>query len=498
MFKTAPRNKIGKSVFNLSYEKKLMCDMGQLIPILHDEMVPSDVFNIGNQLTIRMQPIVAPIMHEINAYIHYFFVPYRILWDDWEDLITGGVDGSEAPTLPKWTASDYSVGSLWDFFGFPTLVVNGVGRPTDFMRRAYNMIYNEYYRDQNLVSEIDITTAEDVQLRSWEKDYFTSALPWQQRIASPPAFPITGIIDVDGKDAHILIKNTADSATRQMYFKATSGNIEGASVPSSDGYMRWVNPQLEVDLEDSVSFNVADLRLTIATQRWLEVNARAGARLEEFTDGHFNIKPGDARVQRPEYIGGSKTPILISEVLQTSEDGSTPQGNLAGHGISVDSRKIGTYRAREYGIIMGILSIMPRAAYSQGINRQWLTDTKFDYYFPEFANLSEQGIWQAELVALNVGASNKDIFGYQGRWDHMRHKQNLVVGDLRSTYDYWHLARQFSGAQTLNQTFLECDGTSAELKRIFAAPSEPGFIVSVGNIIRAVRPLPITSNPSIL
>ena len=183
--------KPGRSVFDLSYDKKLTCDMGELIPVMCDEMVPGDKFDIGNQIVVRFQPLVAPILHEINAFVHYFFVPYRILWDLWEDFITGGEKGDDASVLPRWNPTNTAVGSLWDYLGFPTGIVPTDALPLDFVRSAYNRIFNEYYRDENLINEV-AETSEVILKRAWEKDYFTSSLPWQQK-GTAPALPISGM-----------------------------------------------------------------------------------------------------------------------------------------------------------------------------------------------------------------------------------------------------------------------------------------------------------------
>lgn len=483
----------GRSVFDLSYEKKFTCDMGELIPIMCDEVVPGDVLAIGNEIVIRFQPMVAPILHEVNVYVHYFFVPNRILWDDWEDFITGGSDGTLAPTLPTWNVSSNGVGSLWDYLGFPTSVTPTGALPVDFPRRAYNRIYNEFYRDQTLITEVAATN-ETILLRAWEKDYFTSALPWQQR-GTAPALPISGVLSVDAKDEAILVHNTNDATDRTMAHAVTTGDIYTGSAPSATGNARWgATTGLEVDLSGGTTFDISDLRLAFQIQKWLERNARAGARYTEFLRSHFGIAPRDDRLDRPEYIGGSKMPVIVSEVLQTGETGTTPQGNMAGHAIAVDRRFVSKYRVNEFGLIMGIMSVMPRTAYSQGVDRQWLKSTKYDYYFPEFANLSEQAVIRAELYANGVSGDNNTVFGYQGRFDELRVKSSKIAGDLRSTYDYWHLGRQFGSAPALNQTFIEC----VPRKDIFAAPSVDGLIVSFGNRIKAIRPLPIMSNPGMI
>ena len=484
----------GRSVFDLSYEKKFTCDMGQLIPVLCDEMVPGDFFKIGNQAIVRFQPLVAPVLHEINIYTHCFFVPYRLLWDEWETFISGGATGDETPTIPTWEPTDTTPdeGSLWDYMGFPTGIDPDGAYPLDFPRRAYNLVYNEYYRDETLITEVALTN-ETILNRCWEKDYFTSSLPWQQR-GTAPALPITGTTFADFSDA--VSGNTADQAVQRVQVGSASDVIYTPSGTYNARLLAALNNNT-VDLSTASTFDIADLRLAFQIQKWMERNARAGARYTEFLQSHFGVSPRDDRLQRPEYIGGSKSPVIISEVLQTSStDGTSPQGNLAGHGISVSDAYCGKYHANEFGLIIGIMSIMPRSAYSQGINRQWLRRTKYDFYFPEFANLSEQAIENAEICATNSAVHNTGIFGYQGRYDEMRYKPNMISGELRTTYDYWHLAREFSTAAppTLNATFVTCDPR----KDIFAAPSEPGLIVSFGNIIKAFRPIPIMSEPGLI
>ena len=470
----------GRTAFDLSYEKKFTCDMAQLIPVMCDEVVPGDIFQIGAQAVIRFQPLVAPILHEVNMYVHYFFVPYRLLWDDWEDFISGGVDGTFADPIPEWEPTDTTVGSLWDFFGFPTGVDPDGAYPIDFPRRAYNFIWNEYYRDETLQTEV-VLTNETILNRDWEKDYFTSSLPWQQR-GTAPALPISG-------HSHAIWPTTVATGTlTNLQYMSTS------LTPSTALSKSFLDNNI-VDLSSATTFDIADLRLAFQIQKWLERNARAGARYTEFLRSHFGVAPRDERLQRPEYIGGCKSPVIISEVLQTSStDATSAQGNLAGHGLTVANQYCGKYHAEEFGLIMGIMSVMPRSAYSQGIDRQWLRRTKYDFYFPEFANLSEQAIINAEIYATGVLADNQNIFGYQGRYDEMRTKNNLIVSQMRSTFDYWHLGRQFASAPALNASFVSC----VPRKDIFAVPSEPGLIVNFGNVIKAIRPLPYMAEPGLI
>jgi len=496
----------GRSAFDLSYEKKFTCDMGQLIPIMCDEIIPGDKIKIGSASVIRFQPLVAPILHEINQYVHYFFVPYRILFDDWEDFITGGIDGDDTTSLPYWTPTDpagYAEGSLWDFLGFPVNIDPELRRPLDFPRRAYNLIYNEYYRDETTIAEVALTN-EAILNRCWEKDYFTSSLPWQQRSSNPPALPISGNIPVTGigKVSTTWGGSQAVHETGGVDVTYTNSRVMGDSTADNYFYVKKESgtnyPDIRVDLSSATTFDVADLRLAFQIQKWMERNARAGARYTEFLKSHFGVSPKDSRLQRPEYIGGSKSNVIISEVLQTSStDLTTPQGNMAGHGISASSSYAGSYNAEEFGLIMGIMSVMPRSSYQNGINRQWLRQTKYDFYFPEFANLSEQAIEEVEICAHDGSTTNNTrLFGYQGRYDELRTKDNMVCSGMRSTFDYWHLGRQFDPASppSLNTAFLTC----TPRKDIFAVPADPGLIVSFANIIKAFRPLPVQSEPGLI
>ena len=413
-----------RSMFDLSYEKKFTCDMGQLIPVCCEEVVPGDFFKIGNQSVIRFQPLVAPVLHEINQYVHYFFVPYRLLWDDWEDFITGGITGDLSPVIPRWTPTNNAIGSLWDFLGFPTGVVPTGALPLDFPRRAYNFVYNEYYRDESLIDEVDETN-EDILNRCWEKDYFTSSLLNQQR-GTAPALPISGLTSAVWSDTPFYWNGSNVTGNSVI---GTYGDKFQTSTDIHHGSLKKALNANTVDLSSATTFDVADLRLVFQIQKWMERNNRAGARYTEFLGAHFGVHPRDDRLQRPEYIGGSKTPVIISEVLQTSQtDATSPQGNLAGHGIAVSDSFCGKYKAEEFGLIIGIMSVMPRTVYQQGINRQWLRRTKYDFYFPEFSNLSEQAVENAEICATATESHNKGLFGYQGRYDEMRTKSSMVCG----------------------------------------------------------------------
>jgi len=509
LFNNVSKLRPGRSVFDLSYEKKFNCDMGELIPVMCDEVVPGDNFQISNELVIRWQPLIKPILHEVNVYVHYFFVPYRLLWDQWEDFITGGPDGTLEPVLPRINPIIEATGegTLWDYLGYPIKVIPTGALPLAFPTNAYNYIWNEYYRDQTLQSE-GLLTGTNIRYRAWEKDYFTSALPWQQRNPIAPSLPIVGTSSAAWEYNDELPVVTANQLAIRVD-EASTGNGIGFSNAGDQIYDQFVQAlnSNTVDLSTASSFDIADLREVVQIQKFLERNARVGARYTEFLGAHFGVNPRDSRLDRPEYIGGTKSPVIISEVLQTSTSGYessptslTPQGNLAGHGITADRNMVGSYKVEEFGLIMGIMSVMPRPVYQQGMPRQWLRETKYDFYFPEFAHLSEQAISQAEIYASNVESENNTLFGYQGKYDEMRVKQNMICGSLRSeadvSLDYWHLGRNFAAAPILDENFITTKNSIR--KDIFAVPSEKGLIVNFANKIKAVRPLPAASNPGLM
>lgn len=480
IYQNVMMNRPGRSVFDLSYQKIFTGDMGKLYPVLCDEVVPGDVWQIGNEIVIRFMPLVAPILHEIYVTVHYFFVPYRLICAhpdidvDWESFITGGEDGDDATVLPTWNVATNTVGSLWDYLGFPLGVDNANARPLIFPMAAYNMIWNDYYRDENVDAEVTVDTQETILSARWEKDYFTSALPWQQRGTSP-AIPLSG----------------TENVAYPGFVSASAFTVQGNSaliVP-----FQSIDEQLlekgTIDFSAAGTFDIEDLRLAVRLQMWMERNARAGARLKEVIRSHFAVDVGDHRCERPEYIGGSKAPVIVSEVLQTSKTDGTALGTMGGHGISVQKNFCAKLRVPEHGLVMGIMCVRPRPVYHQGIDRQWLRETRYDFYWPEFAGLSEQAIETRELYC--DAAHELTVFGYQGRYDEMRVKKSMVCGDMHSDYDHWHLCRQFSAQPTLNTAFVTCDPR----KDIFAAPAEDGLLVSFGNIIRAVRPMPAFASP---
>lgn len=493
-YQTVKTLRPGRSAFDLSHDVKTTCDLGQLIPFMAELVVPGDHWTVGIEAVIRMMPMVAPILHKIDAFFDLFFIPFRLLDSNWEMFRTGGADGANAYTLPKWAPTNTALGSLWDYLGFPT-GVDPVGlRPLDYVRQAYNLVYNQYYRDETQIAEVALTN-ETILNCAWRKDYFTSALPWQQR-GTAPALPVTGSAVWDPS----LILNTdfdASSTPPRFRFDTINGIMyifkSGDNDPR-DNARQFMNSNT-VNL---TTFNVADLRLALRLQELLERNARAGARYTEWLGAHFNVKAQDFRLQRAEFVGGCQFGVNISEVLQTSAStlaSSTPQGTMAGHGLTAGSDLMGKYSAQEDGILLGIMRIKPVAAYSQGMPRMFTQTSRYDFYVPELAHLAEQAVLRGEIYADGNSTNNNTIFGYQGRFNELRSRSSMLTNLMRvgvaGTLDYWHLGRNFSSAPALNQAFIECVPT----KRYLAAPSQPACIVNLGVMARAVRPLPYEPTP---
>lgn len=503
------------NVFDRTHDVKLTCNMGELIPVYIDDLVPGDRIRCRNEALVRMLPMIAPIMHRVDVSFHTFFVPNRLLWPNWEKWITnGGDDPATAtdvlPSHPFFTYTQSGSGSpiaftrLMDFMGLPT---PGLGTQPNVPEKvsaipfaAYQMIYNEYYRDENLVDKLPFELVDGtnnangelftIRKRAWEADYFTKALPFAQK-GQPVDIPLG---DVVLKDA---------PTGPQQYREWDTGNLLANTTVATDaaGFLRSSGigaEQANIDPNGSLSVSsttINDLRLAFRLQEWLEKNARGGTRYSELIRAHFGVRSQDARLQRPEYICGTKTPIQISEVLSTAQDIEIPQGNMSGHGISYTGGKPGKYFANEHGYVMTIMSIMPKTSYFQGIPKHFLKYTDpTELYWPTFAHLGEQEIFAKEVYAFQ-GASGDLTFGYNARYQEYKTAMNRVCTEMRTTLKYWHMARDFGGAPpVLNGDFVTSDPTT----RIFAVEEEEQdhLVVQVLNSIMAIRPMPVYGTPS--
>lgn len=540
-----------RTAFNLSYDKTFTGDLGLLYPVMCDEVVPGDFFKISNAFHLRFMPIVAPLMHSVSVYVHYFFVPYRLLWGgikpkgtpgskdyngvpvetgSWEDFITGGVDGrtgfpSDDPPMPipRWhpPSGGYQIDSLWDYLGFPIYVRTPYEMsPIDFPRRAYNFIFNEMYRDQTLLTSIEWTNTVILQ-RAWKKDYFTASLPFLQRGVSP-ALPVNISFAPSPADRNFSRIQTYNLSNPSILSYSVAVGNNPASNQGNIDTLASTGNLLGINLNDiqsrsqTTTFDIADVRLAFQIQKWLERNARAGARYIEFLHAHFGVSPRDDRLQRPEYIGGTYEHVSVGEVPQTSTSQSdapflseiqSKQGNIASTAQGNSQGHAGNYHVREYGLIMGIMSVMPKAVYYQGINRQWLRSTKYDFFFPEFANLSEQEVYHQELYAVSSLSAARGVFGFIPRYDEMRYKPSYICGKIRPDsgdlyFSAFTMARdlnaegddpQIPGYQ-ISGNFITCNPT----KRYLAVPSEPTFACTFANIIKAYRPMPFLAEPGLV
>lgn len=473
VFNSVQVRKPSKNTFDLSHDVKYSMEMGKLTPVFLQEVLPGDKFNIQTETLIRFSPLVAPVMHNIRVFTHYFFVPNRITWENWEAFISPDL---VKDTPPEWPYINFltpvAPGSVGDYFGLPT-DVTGVGKVSALPFAAYNMIYNEYYRDQNLQPEIDYQLSNGrnfgsqhpiVQRRAWQHDYFTAALPFAQKGPSVN-IPISGFDDVQvyrqaviGAGDHVDI----DGIIRESSSPVTATVID-RNAPASAGIA--ANELFAGTSELAAgSATINNLRVAMRLQEWFEKAARGGSRYVEQLMVHWSVKSSDARLNRPEFLGGTRNPVIISEVLQTSETQETPQATMAGHGLSAGSGKRITYYAEEHGYIIGIQSIMPSTAYQQGIPRHFSRETWENYAWPTFAHLGEQAILNKELYVDTDQEENEGTFGYIPRYSEYRYQPSRVAGDFRTTLKFWHLGRIFGTRPQLNINFIEC----APRKDIFA------------------------------
>lgn len=511
IFNKIPIKRNPKSKFNLSHERKFSLNMGYLYPTLLQEVLPGDSFKLRTEHLMRFLPLVTPVMERINVHQFNFFVPMRLIWDEWEDFITGGKNGNLMPVHPYVTIGEgnkevIDVGTLADYFGIPlidqTLILSNSRVINALPFRAYQLIYNEYFRDQNLSDEVVFTRASGdsttqinelaaMRRYAWEKDYFTSALPFAQRSITPVTVPT----QINYNSSAVFEPNAGaggPAGNLQVLGTGPQQLISNKSDASGSGVLRNI---------DSLSTQVNDLRKAVRLQEWLERNARGGARYIEQILAHWGVMSKDARLQRPEYLGGSKTPCIISETLSTYDNsaGGLPQGNMAGHGISVGNQNGFTRYFEEHGIIISLMAVTPRTSYAQGLARIWTRQDKFDYPWPEFAQLGEMEVKQKEVYMswgdVNDADYNDVTFGYQSQYADWKYCQNTVHGQLRPNQplDNWHQGRKFANGPVLNEQFVMSDPDP----RIFAVtdPDEDKLICQFYNDLSVIRQLPYYNVP---
>lgn len=550
------------STFDLSYINTLTTQFGTLTPVYCEPVVPGDKLRGSSEFFVRFQPLIAPVMQNIDISVHYFFVPERLVWKNFGDWIKGfNVETSPVPQylylkeVNEWHRSEYNhwynythdqvcgPGSLWDYLGYPVLDENtdyGQQRVKANRLLAYTLIWREYYRDQNLTDEIQLFETQNGRLspammlnfihlrqRAWQKDYFTSALPWPQRGADVH-LPMTGDASLNtdaivegwkpspgepGTPYPLLLEKVGSSTSDSgnVHYN-TSGGVttitgENDLGGMSDGYYRLAGSAVHlsngtVDMSQVTAATINDLRKANALQKWFELKARTGNRLKEFLLANFGIAPRDLRLDRPEYLGGGKQPVVIMDVLQNSSTNETsPQGNLAGQAASYGKTNHFYKKVDEHGFIIGIMSITPQASYFQGCPRDLQKFDQLDYYFPLFQHLGEQEIRNSEIFFSGDAVANEGTFGYTPRYAEYKFHGNEIHGSMRDTLDFWHLGRKFSNTPTLSEAFVSVrPGSDADnLNRIFAYEGEDfaPLLVQVNNKVRAIRPMDYYTVPSL-
>jgi len=482
-----------RSKHSLSNTKLLTCDMGRLIPVNCFEALPGDTIQQSTSALIRVSPLLSPVMHPVKVRLHHFFVPNRLIWTDFPDFITGGPDGDDTTSPPIFSRSAIAEGSLHDYLDVPVEAAYSPNLEfSALFVRAYDLIYNEWYRDQDLCTELtidkgngtDATTDDDVQHVSWEKGYLSTARPWEQKgtgvtIPLGSDAPVTGLgmttqdysggspVDIYETDG-IAARTIADNR------EFNTNVIRLEEDPSNNGY-----PNLRADLAAATGISINDLRLALAVQRYQERGAKFGTRYVEYLRS-LGVRSSDARLQNPEFLGGGSQILQFSEVLST--DGANT-GEMKGHGIT--ALRSNKYRRffEEHGIVMTLLSVIPKAIYTQGLARKYSRTVKEDYFQKELQNIGEQEVLNKEVYTNHT--TPEGVFGYQQRYDEYRHSDSgkNIAGEFHSTMDHWHYGRIFTGDPALNQSFIDAVPT----KRVNASNNTDCLYVEARNSIQARR-----------
>lgn len=519
-FSRVPRAEIPRSSFDRSHGLKTSFDAGYLIPVFVDEALPGDTFNMNMYGFARLATPLHPFMDNVYLNSFFFAVPLRLVWDNFvkqmgEQANPGDSVDYTTPQMVSTAGTGYANGSIFDYMGIPT-GVPGLSHSCLPMR-AYNLIWNEWFRDQNLQNSITISKGDGPDLpstvellrRGKRHDYFTSALPWPQKGAAV-TIPLSGNVPITG----IGLSDNGMAVTNKSGIRETTA---ASSVTYTSGINAGVNmwfkasgaadtnqrPQIYADLSTATAATINQLRQAFQVQKLYERDARGGTRYTEIIRAHYNVISPDARLQRPEYLGGGQSIVNLHTVPQTSASDTepTPQGNLAAYGTASLSGHGFTKSFTEHSIIIGLVSVRADLNYQQGLNRMWSRLTKLDYYWPALSHIGEQAILNKEIYAQGTANPTEDAaaFGYQERYAEYRYKPSLITGQMRSNFaqslDTWHLAQEFASLPALNAAFIVDD---PPIERVIAVPSEPHFIYDSYFKLRCARPMPVYGVPGLI
>ncbi|WNK13584.1 MAG: major capsid protein [Microvirus sp.] len=534
-FAMVPAADIPRSSFRIQQTHKTTFDSGYLVPIYVDEVLPGDTFNLRMTAFARLSTPIFPIMDNLYLDSFFFFVPNRLIWNNWQKFM-GEQDNpgdSISYVIPQQIspAGGYAVGSLQDHMGLPTVGQVGAGNTISHAAlhtRAYNLIYNQWFRDENLQNSVvvdkgdgpDATPATTYTLlrRGKRKDYFTGALPWPQKGNTAVTIPLGTSAPVRGIGVQAASPATSPSAAfsfdgRQPAngFPAGTQSWGGSSVTivaTGSGVASATNyPNIYADLTQATAATINQLRQSFQIQKLLERDARGGTRYTEIIRSHFKVVSPDSRLQRAEYLGGGTTPININPIAQTSGTPvasgytTTPMGTLAAMGTAVANKHGFTQSFTEHGVILGLINIRADLTYQQGLRKMWSRSTRYDFYFPAFAMLGEQAILNKEIY-IDGGANDANVFGYQERWAEYRYNPSLITGLFKSTstgtIDPWHLAQKFTSLPTLNSTFIQDTPPVSRTIAVGAAALGQEFICDTFFDNKIARCMPLYSVPGLI
>ena len=531
-FTMIPKADIPRSKFDCQSTHKTTFDAGYLVPVYVDEVLPGDTFNLNMTAFARLSTPLFPIMDNMHLESFFFFVPNRLIWDNWQKFMGQQTNPGDSISyvIPQQVspANGYAIGSLQDYMGLPT-----VGQVTAtktvshcaFWPRAYNLIYNEWFRDENLQNSVvvdkgdgpDTVTNYTLLRRGKRKDYFTSALPWPQK-GTAVTLPLGSTAPVYGTGKALGITDgTLDygmtgNGTSLTASTSNFGNNVGAATGASNaankvlGVVTTGTSGLYADLSAATAATINQLRQSFQIQKLLERDARGGTRYTEIIRSHFGVISPDARLQRPEYLGGGTTSININPIAQTSGTNAsgttTPLGTLASMGTGLAHNHGFTQSFVEHGVILGIVAVRADLTYQQGLQKMWSRSTRYDFYFPAFATLGEQAVLNKEIYVTGNTSQDDGVFGYQERWAEYRYYPSRISSLFRSTaagtIDGWHLAQKFTSLPTLNTTFIQ---DTPPLERTLAVGSEADgqqFIFDSFFNVKKARPMPMYSVPGLI